>query len=211
MNRELRFFTVQEFRADMVDGRPQLRGYAAVYNQLSVDFGGWREIIRPGAFTETLAKGPDVRAVIDHQGGLMTIGRTRNGTLKLAEDEQGLRVQIDPPDTQAGRDVVTLVNRGDLNQMSFAFFTKADNWLKTGEEQLRELLQVDIDGGDVAVVTYPAYPQTSVAVRGLMNLPTPPSMNVPGQGTSSDIAVDSTQGRLANRRRILQLMELDYV
>lgn len=214
-DRELRFFAARELRLETVDGKPMLRGYAAVYNQLSVDFGGWREIIRPGAFTSTLAKGPDVRALIDHEGGLNTIGRTINGTLRLAEDAQGLAVEIDPPDTQAGRDITTLVQRGDLNQMSFAFWTVRDNWLDTGDMILRELHEVAIDGGDVAIVTYPAYPQTSIAMRSLMNLPELPAQfqhdeNDPGQGPGSDTAVASeVQVRLANRRRRLQIVALE--
>lgn len=197
---------------ETVDGKQRLRGYAAVYNQLSVDFGGWREIIRPGAFTNTLVKGPDVRALIDHEGGLNTIGRTINGTLTLNDDGQGLRVEIDPPDTQAGRDIVTLVQRGDLNQMSFAFWTLRDNWLDTGDMILRELHEVEIDGGDVAIVTYPAYPQTSIAMRSLMNLPEIPNafQNDPGQEPGSDRAdVLTVQVRRAQRRRRLQLLSLE--
>lgn len=204
--KEVRYFAAQELRMEEVDGKPMLRGYAAVYNQLSVDFGGWQEIIRPGAFSATLATGPDVRALIDHESGLSTIGRTRNGTLRLAEDGTGLRVEIDPPDTQAGRDVVTLVRRGDLNQMSFAFWTKRDNWLQTGEQVLRELLEVDINNGDVAVVTYPAYPQTSIAMRSLMNLPDIP--NAFRLEPDSDRAGAETQARALQRRRWLQIMEM---
>ena len=204
--RELRFFPLQEVRMDEIGGKPTLSGYAAVYNQLSVDFGGWREIIRPGAFTGSLAKGPDTRANVDHSGGLSTIGRTRNGTLQLLEDPQGLRVVIEPPDTQAGRDVMTLVKRGDLNQMSFAFWALRDNWLESGEYVLRELHEVEIDGGDVSIVTYPAYPQTSVQMRNLMNLPPMPT-NVRGQGTASDKVDEAARARLLSRRRRLQLME----
>lgn len=218
--KELRFFPAVELRMEEVDGKPRLRGYAAVYNQLSVDFGGWREIIRPGAFTNSLALGPDVRALIDHEGGLNTIGRTRNGTLRLSEDTQGLRVEIEPPDTQAGRDIVTLVGRGDLNQMSFAFWTKKDNWLEQDEFVLRELHEVDIDGGDVAVVTYPAYPQTSVQMRSLMNLPEipnglrqaqpPDNENVFRLEPDSDKAAElRVQARLAQRRRVLQLASME--
>lgn len=208
MGKELRYFPAQELRMDEVDGKPVLRGYAAVFNQLSVDFGGWQEIIRPGAFTNSLAAGPDVRALVNHESGLSTIGRTRNGTLRLAEDGTGLRVEIEPPDTQAGRDVITLVRRGDLNQMSFAFWTRRDNWLQTGEQILRELLEVDINDGDVAVVTYPAYPQTSIAMRALLNLPEIP--NAFRQGPDSDKATDTmVQVRLAQRKRRLQVIAME--
>jgi HK97 family phage prohead protease len=207
-NKEVRFFGAQELRMVMEDGKPVLRGYAAMFNQLSVDFGGWREIIRPGAFTASLAAGPDVRALVNHESGLSTIGRTRNGTLRLLEDGMGLAVEIDPPDTQAGRDVVTLVERGDLNQMSFAFWTRRDNWLDTGEMVLRELHEVDINDGDVAVVTYPAYPSTNIGLRSLMNLPEIP--NDLRQGPDSDKAdAAGVQVRQALRMRRLQLLTLE--
>lgn len=207
-NKELRFFAAQELRMETVDGKQLLRGYAAMFNQLSVDFGGWHEIIRPGAFTASLAAGPDVRALVNHESGLSTIGRTRNGTLTLVEDGIGLHVEIDPPDTQAGRDVVTLVQRGDLNQMSFAFWTKRDNWLDTGKVILRELHEVDINNGDVAVVTYPAYPSTSVGLRSMMNLPEIP--NDLRQGPDSDRAdAAGVQVRQALRMRRLQLLTLE--
>ncbi|MEZ4684189.1 MAG: HK97 family phage prohead protease [Caldilineaceae bacterium] len=206
--KELRFFTSVELRMEEVDSKPMLRGYAALYNQLSVDFGGWREIIRPGAFTSTLANGPDVRALVEHEGGLSIIGRTRNGTLRLREDVKGLAVEIEPPDTQAGRDITTLVRRGDLDQMSFAFWTKRDNWLEQEEYVLRELFEVDIDGGDVAVVTYPAYPQTSVQTRSLMNLPEIPNDLRPGP--DSDRAAELVvQVRQAQRKRRLQLLAME--
>lgn len=209
-DRELRFFPLQEVRMEEIGGAPTLSGYAAVYNQLSVDFGGWREIIRPGALTASLAKGPDTRANVDHTNGLSLIGRTRNGTLKLTEDDQGLRVVIQPPDTQAGRDVMTLVKRGDLNQMSFAFWTLRDNWLETGEYVLRELNEVEINGGDVSIVTYPAYPATSVQMRSLMNLPVIPE-NVRGRAPASDIAEEAaTRAReLRRRQRWLQVLEME--
>lgn len=206
-DKELRFFQASELRMEEIDGRKLLRGYAAVYNQLSVDFGGWREIIRPGAFTATLAAGPDVRALVDHEGGLMTIGRTRNGSLVLREDGKGLAVEIEPPDTQAGRDVTTLVDRGDLDQMSFAFWTKRDNWLEQEEYYLRELFEVDIDNGDVAIVTYAAYPQTSIATRNLMNLPDIP--NELRRAPDSDIDPVLVQARQAARSRRLQIATME--
>src|SRR3972149_2272748 len=84
------------------EGKPaQLVGYAAVFNSRSEDLGGFREIIMPGAFDRRL-------------------GRTASKTTRLEVDEKGLRAEIDVPDTQDGRDTLTLVQRGDLSQMSFA-------------------------------------------------------------------------------------------
>lgn len=147
------------------DGKPaQLVGYAAVFNELSVDLGGFREIIMPGAFDRVIEEEQDVRALIDHNSGRV-LGRTKSGTLRLDIDKRGLHVEIDVPDTQDGRDTLTLVERGDLSQMSFAFWTITDNWRKQDGEVIRELIDVDVD--DVAVVAYPAYPQTEVSARAL--------------------------------------------
>lgn len=146
---------------------PGFTGYAAVFNRPSLDL-GFIETIDPGAFTRTLAADPDVIANVQHEGGLNTIGRTRNGTLALATDETGLLVSITPPDTQAGRDAMVLVRDGYVTQMSFAFQVRADKWGKDAEgKPLRRLLDVELDGGDVAIVTGPAYPQTTVQVRAM--------------------------------------------
>lgn len=168
-----------EAREATADEPAIIRGYAAVFNSRSVDLGGFVEIIKPGAFGRSLINDPDVRATIDHEGGLTTLGRTRNNTLRLWEDEQGLGVQIIPPDTQAGRDVVTLVRRGDVDQMSFMFRVPegGDEWRSDDGQMIRTLREVDINDGDVSIVTYPAYPQTSVEARAkvkeLANIPGP--------------------------------------
>lgn len=205
MNQERRFAQAPELR--MIEGesdQPTIVGYAAVFNQRSFDLGGFTEIIKPGAFTRTLASNPDVRALVNHESGLMTIGRTTNGSLKVEEDEIGLRVTIMPPDTQAGRDVVTLIKRGDLNQMSFAFYTKADNWIEQNGGILRELHEVDINNGDVSVVTYPAYGQTVVQMRAILNTPEIPTSLLRAQ---SDEGFDKTADQRALLRKKLQLMK----
>lgn len=153
-----------EFRAAS-DGKPaRLVGYAAVFNSQSEDLGGFREIILPGAFDRALSEGHDVRALVNHNPDKM-LGRTSSKTLRLAVDETGLGVEVDVPDTQDGRDTLTLVQRGDLSQMSFAFRTLADQWRTEEGEPLRELL--DLELFDVSVVAYPAYPATEVSARAL--------------------------------------------
>lgn len=155
-----------ELRADgAADGQPKLVGYAAVFDS-PTDLGMFTEVIRRGAFTKTLSESPDVRALFNHDPNLV-LGRTTNGTLTLAEDERGLRVEIVPPDTTWARDVMELVRRGDVSQMSFAFRTIKDRWNQdeTGVVT-RELLEVQLY--DVSAVTYPAYEDTSVALRAAL-------------------------------------------
>jgi HK97 family phage prohead protease len=205
MNQERRFATAPELRMVENEDKPTITGYAAVFNQRSYDLGGFIEVIKPGAFARTLAANPDVRALVNHESGLMTIGRTTNGTLTLVEDEIGLRVTIFPPDTQAGRDVQTLVKRGDLNQMSFAFYTITDNWIDQNGTIIRELHEVNINNGDVSVVTYPAYGQTTVQMRSLLNIPEIPTDIV----QANDVEDSNTEAwQRALQRQRLNLLRI---
>jgi HK97 family phage prohead protease len=148
----------------------RLQGYAAVFNEETVIGGGWwgfREKIDPGAFTDAITA-DDVRALFNHDPNYV-LGRNTSGTLTLKEDDHGLHYDIDPPATQVGRDVVTLVSRGDISQSSFAFIVPedGDDWnydeVKVGKLPLRTIRKVQLM--DVSPVTYPAYPSTSVSAR----------------------------------------------
>jgi HK97 family phage prohead protease len=144
---------------------PKIRGYAAVFNQLSQPLGwGIRERIKPGAFKETIANGADVRALFNHDPSQI-LGRNKAGTLRLEEDNIGLRYVIDPPNTTLGRDVIESIRRGDVTQSSFGFRSKDEEYKKENGEFVRELVAVDLF--DVSPVTYPAYTGTSVSVRTL--------------------------------------------
>ncbi len=162
MDREYRQCAEIELRAEG-DGLT-LSGYAAVFNSMSEDLGGFREIIRPGAFRDTIAGGADVRLLINHDG--MPLARTASGTLQLAEDSRGLRIsaKLDATDPDVQR-LAPKIRRGDMNQMSFGFVTRKDAWRQEGDQQIRELHQVDLF--DVSPVTYPAYKATEMALRSL--------------------------------------------
>jgi HK97 family phage prohead protease len=142
-----------------------LVGYAAVFDQRSQDLGGFVEIIKPGAFKQSLERGDDIRALWQHNSDDV-LGRRSNETLRIKEDSKGLLVEIDLPDTQVGRDVKALVERGDVDGQSFGFRTMKDNWTKEKDDRyVRELLQVDLY--DIGPVTYPAYLGTSVEARSM--------------------------------------------
>lgn len=138
-------------------------GHAAVFNQLSEDLGGFREQIAPGAFKNSL-KNADVRALWNHDPNFI-LGRNKAGTLYLNEDKTGLAIEILPPDTQFARDLIISMERGDVTQMSFGFRTVKDKWETQDNNDIRTLIEVDLF--DVSPVTYPAYPQTDVALRSL--------------------------------------------
>ena len=158
---ERRTFTIKNVEARQAeDGTMRLSGYAAVFNDDSVPL-PFIERIAPGAFRKTLAETPDVRLLINHEG--LPLARTKNGTLRLKEDEAGLYMDADHPDTQAARDLYTLVERGDVDQMSFAFRVIRQKWNEGRTE--RTLTELSLADGDVSVVTYPAYPTTTVEAR----------------------------------------------
>jgi len=158
---ERRTFTVQDVEARQTeDGTMRLRGYAAVFNDASVPL-PFKETIAPGAFRKTLSETPDVRLLINHEG--LPLARTKNGTLTLTEDERGLFMDAVIADTNEGRDLYKLVERGDVDQMSFAFRVIRQKWNE--DRSVRTLTEVSLADGDVSVVTYPAYPTTSVEAR----------------------------------------------
>jgi hypothetical protein len=154
-----------ELRAGDKDSGPgTLVGYAAVFDSWSEDLGWFREIIRKGAFKDSLEAGADVRAIINHDTGRI-IGRNKAGTLHIQEDETGLKVEIDLPDTNDGRDLATSIQRGDISGMSFGFNVLEDRWTRKDEEEKeeRELLKIELF--EVSAVPFPAYPETTLAKR----------------------------------------------
>lgn len=158
---ERRTYTVRNVETRQEDdGKMRLSGYAAVFNDPSVPL-PFSERIAPGAFRKTLSETPDVRLLINHEG--LPLARTKNNTLTLSEDEVGLRFDAELPDTSEARDLYTLIQRGDVDQMSFAFRVIRQKWNIDRTE--RTLTEVSLADGDVSVVTYPAYPTTTVEAR----------------------------------------------
>lgn len=143
------------------DGKRTIKGHAAIFN--TVADGGWfREQVAPGAFRDSIGV-DDVRALWNHDANYV-LGRNKAGTLRLAEDERGLAIEIDPPDTQMANDLITLIERGDVSQMSFGFQTIKDSWeTKEDDKDIRTLEKVKL--WDVSPVTFPFYKDTDVAVR----------------------------------------------
>ena len=165
---ERRSLSVKELRVQRDAGKaPVIVGWAALFGSPSQDLGGFVEQIDPAAFDWTLGESPDVRALIDHNSSLV-LGRTTAGTLRLKTDAKGLKVEIDPPDTGYANDLLVSMERGDVDQMSFGFRVIEDSWDYTEDElPMRTLRKVDLDQGDVSVVTYPAYISTKVSVRAM--------------------------------------------
>lgn len=143
-----------------------LTGYAAVFNRSYDVYGGppmgWTETVDARAFDVTLGAKPDLHLLINHTG--MPLARTKSGTLKLATDSTGLHVEagLDPSDPDVQR-LAPKMDRGDMDEMSFAFRVKNDEWNE--DYTARTLLEVSLHKGDVSVVNFGANPATSVQLN----------------------------------------------
>jgi HK97 family phage prohead protease len=145
-----------------------LRGYAAVFNSPSQPL-PFIETIERGAFSDSLKSRNDVKLLWNHDTGIV-LGSTRAGTLRLIEDERGLLVEADLPDTQAGRDAATLIQRGDVTAFSFGFRIPAggDVWASASERVLKRVNVHEVSVG----VAFPAYTATdgTATVRAMSEL-----------------------------------------
>jgi len=160
---ERRFLSGLELRVKRAGQPLGVVGYAAVFDSLSEDLGGFREKIQKGTFAHAIADRADVACLFNHDPN-MILGRTTAGTLRLTEDDIGLQFDCDLPDTQIGRDTYTSIKRGDIQKCSFGFCCVADQW--SADNLIRTLTDVDLY--DVSPVTYPAYHATSLDARSLL-------------------------------------------
>jgi HK97 family phage prohead protease len=209
--RELRRFTVQNVRerADDSSVIVDLEGYASVTGEpytVTDYLGEFTEIIDPGAFGKTLSEQADVRFLVNHDG--IPLARTSSGTMQLAEDETGLKVdaQLDSRMSLAN-DLVIAIARGDLKEMSFAFRVIRQTWSPDYEQ--RNIHEVKLF--DVSVVTYPASPATSAKVRAsdfiLNNLSDDEARDLVIRYSQPKPA-SMTAANLALRRRQMSLINL---
>ncbi len=164
-NLEIRSFNIE------LRNEPESRhieGYGSVFNERSLDLGGFVEMIAPGAFDGVIDRS-DVKCYLDHnpEKGILARSRNGKGSLSLVIDEKGLRYEFDAPHTNLGDEVVEGLKRGDYSQSSFAFTVDDEVWTKEADgSYLRTITKI---GGlyDVSIVANPAYEGTSVALRSL--------------------------------------------
>jgi HK97 family phage prohead protease len=163
MNKEVRSAGLPVELREAAGEGVRVVGYAAVFNQ-DADIGGWfRERIAPGAFTDAIGR-DDVVFLVNHEG--LPLARTRSGTLTLAQDDHGLRIEtmLDPddPDVKA---ILPKMRRGDLDKMSFAFLPEVQEWDESQDPPLRTIKRASLF--DVSIVTTPAYDGTEIGLRSL--------------------------------------------
>jgi hypothetical protein len=136
-----------------------------VFEKQSEDLGGFRETIQRGAFKDAIANS-DVRALFNHDAN-MILARNTSGTLRLEEDNIGLKYSFEAPQTQMGNDLLEMIKRGDINQSSFGFTVEEDSWDDGNGYMVRTIKKIK-RLFDVSAVTYPAYPDASVALRSML-------------------------------------------
>ena len=146
-----------EIRAD--GDKMTFSGYAAVFNSDSQPL-PFIERIAPGAFKRTLQSRNDVKLLWNHDSGEV-LGSTRAGTMRLFEDAKGLRVEADLAPTTRGKDLSILMQRGDVNKMSFGFTVQSDSWSPDGSTRTLESVRL----AEVSIVTFPAYESSVAQVR----------------------------------------------
>ncbi len=198
MEREIRVVPVTdvEFRKD--GDRLKFRGYAAVFDQLSEPLFGFREKVASGAFQNSIQNG-DIRMLYNHNPDLL-LARSKKGkgTLQLREDGHGLKVEADMAPTSYAQDLSVIMQRGDLDQMSFGFEMLREGWESESRdsEPVRTLKEVRL--WDVSPVTFPAYPQTTAEVRAHV-LALESRRAIPAHGSATS---DSSWDGPANEARL---------
>ena len=135
-------------------------GYASVFNSASEDLGGFIEYVAPGAFKRSLQSRNEVKLLWNHDSG-EPLASLRGGTMQLVEDNRGLKVTAQLPNTTRGRDVAELLRTNVINTMSFGFNVIRDSWSSDGKTRTLESVRLF----EVSVVSFAAYPSTTAQVR----------------------------------------------
>lgn len=190
-----------------------IEGYAIVFNSLSNDLGGFREIIEQGAITDELIKNSDILCLMNHdiKKGVLARSYQGRGSLKLEIDEHGLHYSFEAPKTALGDEVLEGIRRGDISKCSFAFVCGEDVWdkdEKTGE-YIRHVKKIK-NLYDVSLVYHPAYDETEVKAdtRGLDELKAQEEANnIVKENSESDM--NDKQELITQLQTILEKLKTD--
>lgn len=205
---ECRSMLVCELRVN--DDGKRIAGYASVFNEETDIAGMFREVVKPGAFKRAIKEKQDVYALKNHDANLI-LGRTKNSSLTMREDERGLWVEFDPPDTQTGRDMVEEIRTGLVDEMSFAFIPgeEGDHWPKReeGKLPLREIVDIEFLY-DVSPVTYAQYKGTEVGLRSARSVFNDHIQSLEGQVPEGDDDAEREGLELDRARAIVEVLKL---
>ena len=146
-------------------------GYAVVFNSLSEDLGGFREIILPSAITQETINNSDIIFLLDHKQdrGILARSTKGEGSLRLSVDDKGLYFEFEAPNTALGDELLEGLKRHDYSKCSFAFTVGEDEYKKDNNGTVIRTIKSIKQLFDCSVVVNPAYEETSVTVdeRGL--------------------------------------------
>ncbi len=148
-----------------------VKGRAVVFNAWSEDLGGFREKIAPGALDGVIERS-DIFALLDHRRDRGILGRSKRGdqvSLRLNVTDAGLDYEFEAPETALGNELLSCLERGEIDGSSFAFTVLEDQWERVGDEYQRTITKID-ELYDVSPVYSPAYSQTTCDLRGLETL-----------------------------------------
>lgn len=169
---ERRAIAWNEFEVRAEGNTLKFEGYASIFDKGydvhgGPNLGGWTESVNRSAFKRTLTEKPDVVLLLNHEG--LPLARTKSGTLQLGTDSTGLlsRSDLDLRDPDV-KSVAIKMERGDLNEMSFAFRVRQNTW--SDDETQRSLDEVSLHKGDVSIVTFGANPHTSATLRSVIKM-----------------------------------------
>lgn len=135
------------------------------FDSVSSDIGGFVEVIKPSAFSESLASDEPVKAIVEHNHDLL-LGKTTSGTLELKETTTGLEVTIHLSENiQAHKDIYEQVKRGDLDSLSFGFIAENEQWNYDSTPVTRYIIKARLY--EVTVCAIGAYPANKIDARTL--------------------------------------------
>jgi HK97 family phage prohead protease len=181
-----------EIETREAEAGPRITGYASVWDVLSEQIFGFRENFVKGAFRKTIKEG-DIRALFNHNPDLI-LGRTKNKTLALREDQHGLHFDNTPPPTTYANDLLISIRRGDVDQVSIGFEKVKDKWDMDDEGIITRTVS-EAKLYDVSPVAFAAYTQTDVQVRSALK--------------KQGVDMDQLTGVLAKSSRGTQLLDND--
>ena len=160
---------VEEIQEEEVQDEEIIEGYAIVFNELSEDLGGFREMILPEAVNEELINNSDIYYLYNHNNDSIPLARSNHGSgsLELTVDSKGLKYRFNCLNTE----FYELVKRGDLDKSSFAFSLPKDGsgeiWEKSSEyNYVRKIVKIE-QLYDCSAVLVPAYSTTELYARNL--------------------------------------------
>jgi len=176
---------------------------------------GWflrfREKFRKGAFADSLTK--RAQKILWNHNDDIVLGSTNNGTLRLSEDETGLRFENDLPESEWGNNAYQAIKRGDVDGVSFGFKMTGEEWEDGDPDNIvRTITKADIF--EVSPTPFPAYPQSEVQARSIEKAleeyratRQPVSEPGPGAKPEADPLAEQREHIRETRRKILKSIE----